>query len=702
MAAAGAVAVLGGLVVVFAGRDHGGRRVRRDPGLSVLLISIDTLRADALGCYGDREAATPWIDRLAAEGVRFETAHAHNVVTLPSHANLLSGQYPQRHGVRDNAGFRFPTDLPTLATILRGKGWRTGAFVSAFVLDSRFGLDRGFEVYDDRLGGAETGAAFVVPERRGSETVEAAARWIGSVRGQRWFAFVHLYEPHFPYEPGEPFASRFRDRPYEGEVAAADAALGPLLEPILGPGTKDRVLVVLTSDHGEGLGEHGEKTHGVFAYEATLRVPLVLRAPGLLPPSVVRTPVRHVDVLPTILDALGVEAPGGLPGRSLLPLIAGRTAAPADSYLESLSPSLTRGWAPLRGVVSNGMKYIDLPIPELYDLRKDTSEQRNLASARPEEILRMRARLAKITEADEGPRERVEEDPATRERLRALGYVAGGGVPDRKTYTEEDDPKLLVDLDARMEGILTLYHAGDVDGAVAACEDVLRMRPDMPIVYLQLAYLERSRGRLDAAITASRKAVELRPLDPEAVSLHAVYLTEAGRMEEAVDFLTPRVAAAPPDVDVLTALGMAQARSGRTGDALETCARARDVDPTNAMVRVNEATVYLMMGDATRARQAFGAALALDDRVARAHNGLGVIAAEAGRTDEALARWRRAAALDPRDYQVLFNLGTTLWQAGRPQEARKYLEDYLRIAPVALEGRDMTKVRALLAGPDGR
>jgi len=213
------IAALAGLAVL-ASRAPRPALVKRDPGLSVLVVSVDTLRADALGCYGRRDAQTPWIDRLAAEGVRFETARAHNVVTLPSHANLLSGQYPLRHGVRDNTGFRFPAERATLATILRERGWQTGAFVSAFPLDSRFGLDRGFDVYDDRLGGTETAGAFAMPERAGTETVRAALRWIDSVRGQRWFAFVHLYEPHFPYEPPAPLASSFPAEPYQGRSSS--------------------------------------------------------------------------------------------------------------------------------------------------------------------------------------------------------------------------------------------------------------------------------------------------------------------------------------------------------------------------------------------------------------------------------------------------------------------------------------------------
>ncbi len=293
------------------------------------------------------------------------------------------------------------------------------------------------------------------------------------------------------------------------------------------------------------------------------------------------------------------------------------------------------------------------------------------------------------------------EDESTLERLRALGYVAAA-EPGRKVYTTEDDPKTLIALDARLEDVITLYRSGRALEAIAACEEILRRRPDMPQAYLQLAYLERGRGRLEAAIAASRRAVDLRPLDPETVSLHAVYLTEAGHPREAIRRLEPLAGSARPDVDVLQALGMAQARAGARDAALATFARARELYPTNAMVLVNAGTVYLMAGDEARARGALEAALEIDDRVARAHNALGVIAAGEGRVAEAIARWQRAAALDPGDYQTLFNLGATLRDAGRGEEARPYLQAYLRLAPVALEARDIARVRAWLgeaAGP---
>jgi len=458
--------------------------------------------------------------------------------------------------------------------------------------------------------------------------------------------------------------------------------------------------VVLTSDHGEALGEHGEATHGVFAYEATLHVPLVFWAPGLLRPRVIEEPVRHVDVLPTVLDLLGIEPPAGLAGRSVRPLLAGRPVEAQPSYLEALSSSLNRGWAPLHGVAERGLKYIDLPIPELYDLRADPGETHNLVPSRPEDVGRLRERLASLREKDKGVA-RVAESRETVERLRALGY-ATGAAQAKATYGTEDDPKNLVALDGMMDQMLGLFHAGDVGRALEVGRELVRRRPDMEVAHLQIAYLERARGDLPAAIAALRRAVSLRPTDPEAVSLLGIYLTEAGRVGEAVAFLEPYAKAERPDLDVLTAYGMALASTGRRREALGIFERARAEHPTNAMVLVNVGTVLLMDGDVVRARQAFEAALDVDPDVARAHNSLGVIAAREGRLPEAIERWKRAAELNPEDYQTLFNLGSTLWGAGRRDEARPYLEAYLHAAPAALEARDIARVRALLGPGEAR
>lgn len=675
------------------------RRVelRREPGLSVLLVTIDTLRADALGCYGRAAARTPWIDRLAAAGIRFAEAHAQNVVTLPSHANILSGRYPFDHGIRDNSGFRFPQTTDTLATILKRAGYRTGAFVSAFPLDSRFGLDRGFDVYDDRYGDPEGRAAFLVQERPGRETVAAALAWLRAGDGPS-FAFLHLYEPHFPYAPPEPFLSLFPGEPYHGEVATADAALEPLLRPLLEEGLRGHTLVVLTADHGESLGEHGEQSHGVFAYEATLHVPLLLYAPRLFGPRVVASPARHLDILSTVLDALALPVPAGVSGRSLLPLAAGSGEGeePTPGYFEALSAPANRGWAPLYGLLRSPLKYIDLPIPELYDLAADPREQRNLAASRPEDLERLRERLRVLRAGDRGF-QRTHESAETRERLKALGYVAAPASAFKERYTEEDDPKRLVALDAAIHDVTSRYGSGDLDGAIALCRDVVAKRP-MPVSLMHLAFLLREKGDLAGAVAAGRRGVQANPQDVEAAALLGGYLNDAGQAAEAARLLQPYAVQDQPDLDVLMAFGAALGRLGREREALAVFARAQQIDPTHAMTLVNIGTIYLMKRDLAEARRAFEAALALDPHLGRAHNSLGVVAAKAGHAAEAIQRWKQAVELGPHEWDTLYNLGLVLRRQGRSEEARPYLERFARGAPRALYGRDVAQVETWLQG----
>jgi arylsulfatase A-like enzyme/tetratricopeptide (TPR) repeat protein len=684
-------------VVVASLLAAGCARAHREAGLSVLLITVDTLRADALGAYGRPQAETPFMDRLAAGGVRFAEARAQNVVTLPSHANILSGLYPVRHGVRDNAGFRFPGDQETLATRLKNRGYRTGAFVSAFPLDSRFGLDRGFDVYDDRFGGGDAPNAFVMEERPGTETVAIARQWIEAQGQGPFFAWVHLYEPHFPYAPPEPFRSRFAADPYHGEVAAADAILGPLLKPILDAGAAGRTLVVVTSDHGESLGEHGEMTHGIFAYDATLRVPLIVYAPRLFGARVVTQAVRHVDLVPTILDALALDVPTDVAGQSLLGLAAGRSAPVRETYFEALSSAKNRGWAPLYGLVQGGRKLIDLPIPELYDIARDPGEMNNLAARDPQGLEALRSRLAGLRTNDPGWGE-AREDAAVRERLRSLGYVAAAAPKGAKHYTGEDDPKTLIVLDGELQALIEQYQAGDLPGALRRGEGLVRRRPTMALAFEHLAFLQREAGDLPGAIRSLEKAMALVPDEAGTAALLGGYLNEAGRAKEALARLGPYAGRKDPDLDVLIAQGVAFAHLGQPGAALQAFARVRDLDATNTLALVNEASVHVANGDTVRARVALEAALALNPRLARAHNGLGVLAAEAGRADEAIAHWTEAITLEPKEYDTLFNLGALLVRAGRAPEARPYLERFLREAPPAVYSRDFAKVRGWLGG----
>ncbi|HEY1909457.1 MAG TPA: sulfatase, partial [Vicinamibacterales bacterium] len=463
-------------------------------GSNVLLVTIDTLRADYVGAYGSTRGLTPTLDEFAAAGLRFEHTYAHVPLTLPSHASLLTASYPTRNGVHDNGTFHLGPSTPTVAEALKRAGYRTAAFVGAFVLDARFGLGRGFDVYDDRVLGRGGDVEFV---RRSAEQVLApAAEWItsgGPKLGDRgadhslasspssspspWFAWVHLYDPHEPYEAPEPYRSRYAAAPYQGAVAYADAALGQFMNSLRRANALDNTLVVIAADHGESLGEHGERTHGLFAYDATLRVPLVIWGPRRLSAGTFTDTMRLVDVVPTLLDLLGVAPLVGADGRSIRPFATGEQ--PFDrqaSYFEALNANLTRGWAPLTGVVRDRFKVIDLPIPELYDLGADPGEQHNVYAQQQPRARELEASLDRVVKGAV-PASASPIDADAEARLRSLGYVVASPASPRKTYGAADDPKTLVHLNAALDAAAAAWAGGDARTAVQTLDGVIRERP---------------------------------------------------------------------------------------------------------------------------------------------------------------------------------------------------------------------------------
>ena len=667
--------------------------VERIADQNVLLVTIDTLRADALGSYGG-PAATPNLDRLAAGGARFDFAHAHAVVTLPSHASILTGVYPFEHGIHDNAGYRLPEDRLTLAAMLRAEGFATGAFVGAFPLDSQFGLDNGFDVYDDRFGYAEGPSDFTIAERPAEAVVETARTWIESQAGP-WFAWVHLFDPHAVYAPPPPFDTRYAASPYHGEVAYTDHALGPLLDTARGDGRP--TLVVVTADHGEALGEHGERTHGLFAYEATLRVPLILAQlrgsdeagdAGVVSAD----PVRHVDIVPSILDALVLPAPPALPGRSLL------DPAPEDSepltYFEALSASLNRGWAPLRGVLAGRDKYIDLPLPELYDLQTDLTESNNLVTGRAGRARELQTLLADLPVSDPLDR-RIAETAEVVERLRSLGYV-GGAAPAKEAYTADDDPKRLAHLDDAIHRGVDLFQRGRLREAMEVYGEVIAERPELELAHRHLAFLHWSLGDVDEAIATLVRARDAGIAGPALAGQLGIYLAESGAADEAVPLLEALVAGERPALDPLNALGIAYARHGDDDRALETFERVLALDRDSAMALENMGAVHVRRGDHAAARTAFERAVALAPRSSRGHAGLGVVQLRSGDRPAALASWTRAVELDPANFDALFNLATELVNVGDLVAARPYVEQFVRTAPPAFYGEDIRRLAGLL------
>ncbi len=428
-------------------------------------------------------------------------------------------------------------------------------------------------------------------------------------------------------------------------------------------------------------------------------MPLILYQPRLLAPRVVRAPARHVDLLPTILDALSLDPPAGIDGESLLAKAAGEAAGEEPAiYFEALSGQLNRGWAPLYGVIQEGWKYIDLPIPELYRLPDDPLEERNLASAEPRRLAELGEVLEALRATDRGS-EPSPEAAEVRERLRSLGYLGGGAGPAPATYGEEDDPKRLIALDALQREVAGLYVAGDLAGALRRCRELVRRRPGMRVALLDLAHLERESGNLDAGVEALRRAFALNPEDPATLALLGAYLTQAGRVAEAVEVTRPHAELAVPDLDVLFVRSLALARLGRAAEALAALAKARATDAGNPMVAVHLGTVYLMQGERAKARLAYEEALALNPGAARAHSSLAIMALESGQIEEAVTHWSRAGTADPQEWGKLLVIGTRLWQAGRRAEARPLLELFVAAAPARTYREEIGRVRGLLGVP---
>jgi arylsulfatase A-like enzyme/Tfp pilus assembly protein PilF len=656
---------------------------RRHEPPDVILITIDTLRADALGFAGNRRVSTPYLDSLAARGIVFTNAHAHNVVTLPSHTNILTGLYPYQHGIRDNAGFTLDPSHPTLGRMLHDAGYATAAFVSAFPLDSRFGLNAGFDVYDDKYREGSNPLDFVVQERPAEETLAAARAWYDSVTGRKKFLWVHLYDPHAPYDPPSPFREQYRDAPYLGEVAYVDAQLSRFLEPLLL--SHPNTFVVVTGDHGEALGDHGEQTHGLFAYEATLKIPLIIVDPHQDPRKETAY-VRHVDLVPTILTRVAARVPAGLPGHSLLSGPLG-----TDSYFEALSASLNRGWAPLVGMIHAGRKYIDLPIPELYDLAGDPHETRNLAQSDRRDLFAIRKLLSDNTPPAKNIKRTV--DAAENAQLMSLGYISG--TVEKKTYSVADDPKNLIGVDNQLHEAVALYQTGQLPKSIDKLRAILKRDPNIKVAAEMLAFMLQQNETPAAAIDMLRRAVSSGAANEAMKVRLGLLLSETGQSKEALETLQPF--ASGNDPDVLNAYGIALADSGDLAHARAQFLRVLTIDHTNAKAFENLGVVSLRAGDVSGARMNLSKALALNDRLPTALNLMGVIEMKSDHPAEAIAWWRKAIDADPKLYDAMYNLAIVAGRTGRNDIAREALHRFIDKAPPQRYADDIATARALLA-----
>jgi choline-sulfatase len=677
--------VAGVIVVVAAGayvlvRGVPPRSGVAAPPLNILLVTLDTTRADHLGCYGFARAQTPELDRLAREGVRFEWAFSPAPITLPAHASLMTARYPFAHGVRNNGNFYLGDKLETLATVLKGRGYRTAAFVSSFILDRRYGLQRGFETYDDRMDTTKEGAGVQTEslevERRGDHTAAALDAWLTAHARQPaapFFAWLHLYDPHEPYWPPQPFRDAFAGALYDGEIAFDDAIVGQLVERLGELGLGDRTLVAIVGDHGESLGDHGEETHTMFVYDSAIRVPLILWRPGVLRAGVViRDPVRMTDVAPTLLDLAGAPALPTPDGRSLRPLIEGRTSAPAPPiYAETLVPQLYMNWAPLRALRDERWKYIDAPKPELYDLAADPAESRNVHDERPQTARGLRQELEKLAGGVAGPLAGGTTDRETLEKLASLGYVGGSAEPlPSPDGAARPDPKDMIALFNRLRRAPLAVQQRRYADVLPVLREVLAQDSRNAFAQLLLGSVYMGMGDDRAAIHEYRKHLEL---VPNSANTHALIATCYEHLKEPRNAMREADAALAIDPKFSDARLLRARVLAAGGDYPGALAEARatiEADPVKPRLRFEFAKLLVEAGQPAAAEAQFRSALELEPDYAPALAGVGTLYARDGRYDLAAQMLARAVQVAPRQDEARYNLASVYERLGRFTEAR--------------------------------
>jgi choline-sulfatase len=660
------------------------------PPTPIILISIDTLRADHLPVYGYTKVKTPAIDALAADGVVFDRAYAHSPQTLPSHASILTGQLPFETGVRDNVGFTLKPDQVTLAGRLKDVGYTTGGVVSAFVLRKETGIARGFDFFDGDMPPAAPDMPMGQVQRSGGDSLAVAERWMQGLGSSKFFLFFHDYDPHTPYTPPARFSQY---APYDGEIAYADEVVGRLVAWLKDKGCYDRAAIVFLSDHGEGLGDHDELEHGLFLYETTIRVPLIVKLPGSTGRGRrVAAPVQHIDLVPTILDWVGASKPATLKGRSLRAALEGTAGLPADlgSYAESFYGRFHFGWAELYSLTDARYRFIKAPRPELYDLQNDAAESRNLASDRPQVVAAARAEIERLVAGTrvEGPGQVSKEDV---ERLQALGYVGTqASVAAGSTTDSLPDPKDKIRTLEKFRAAISAFATRDYDRSVSLLRDVVADSPTMKDAWLQLGVGLVSAGRLPEALDAFKHLVETDPADANSFVSAGGVLLQLGRADEAQANAEmalgkagggdKRVKTSAYELLVRIALGRKDAAAARRAAAL--AARADAEFPLPSFV---EGVLLHGAGDFARAlpqfqetaRQLQGHAFAIPEL----YFYLGDCLANLGREDEAVAAFREELRLFPQNTRAHMSLAMLYRAGGRNAEAEREIDAMLRAVP---------------------
>jgi tetratricopeptide (TPR) repeat protein len=617
---------------------------------NVVLVTIDTLRADRVGCYGYAKAHTPHLDELAKRGVLFQNAVAQVPLTPPSHASMFTGVYPTVHQVRDVGGFSLSASHPTLAKILANKGWATAAFVGSAVLKKSIGLGQGFEVYEDGIPEPDVDSAVRGhADRPAGEVVDLAIQWLTHQDGTGpIFLWVHLYDPHAPYQPPSPFREDFQQKPYDGEIAYTDSQVGRLLKAVQDKGLLGNAIVSILADHGESLGEHGEFSHGVFLYEATVRIPWIVAGPGIPRAKRIRDQARTIDLLPTVLDLIGGEIPQQCQGVSLVSAFSGQPVKTEHAYLEALFPKINMGWAELRAIRTNKWKYVQAPRPELYDLETDPNEEENVIQLQPQKANELKAQLQDLlSKGTSSPVEQVvvgNVDPQTEKQLRSLGYVSGGGRRKLVLTGEGIDPKDRVHILKLVEESIGPHSQRPSLERLQLLREAIREDSTNPMLYLVLG-----------------DGLEKHRLFGEALQLYETALKYPGTATSKMYARIARI----------------HGQQGRISEAISALERSVELDPNDTKTLNKLAVSCLLAGRTAEAQKALETLLFLEPENPEAHNSLGWMALQKRDTATARRHFERALKADPEFLEPYINLGRLYRQIGDFDKSRASYEAFV-------------------------
>lgn len=638
---------------------------------NVLLVSLDTTRADRIGCYGYSSAQTPNLDALAREGILFEHCITPTAYTLPSHSSIMTGLYPPHHGVRLNGASALGDSQETLAERLSASGYRTGAFVGAFVLDGRWGLAQGFSHYDDEFKlGPDQRLDLARVQRPADQVVDAALQWLQQDDTRPFFAWVHLYDPHVPYEPPEPFRSRFASGGpsslYDGEIAFADSQVGRLLEFIDQRGLKKSTVVVIVGDHGEGLGSHGEDEHGYYIYDYAVRVPLLMRLPRSAG-SRIAEQVRTIDIFPTVLDLVTSERPRQIQGESLLGLINGDGAErPRYAYSESMAVNLQYGWSALYSLRTNEYKFIEAPRSELYDLRQDPGESQNRLDSLRRVALQLRTELQKIREEAARQEPKAEEanlDQETMRMLASLGYVGGTST---RTRADEDlaDPKDKIHLFESVGYAAHLIAADNYKEAAGVLEIVLKDDPDIPQAQFLLVSAYRKTGRTDQAKLILDRYLKEDAGDVRALIAMGEILQQEGKRGEVLAIAKRALAEDDRNARAYELMADVFMAGNEHGQALQVLRKVVEIQPKLTRSRINLAAALVGVGQLAEAERELNEIIRQYPKFPLAHFHLALLREQQGRIAEARAAYETELANHPKSTVARFNLGNLLLRLG--------------------------------------